>query len=123
MAEVDKYDDEEAILVETEKERKSAPVRPSAHRLCRGGIVMEMCYITFRSVTYAQRGEQVLRWSGLSCNVQRTPKWMEEQGCGYCLRLRREAVRRAAEILQQSKVPFRKIYIPGADGAMREMVL
>ena len=63
---------------------------------------MEMCYITFRSVTYAQRGEQVLRSAGIGSNLQRTPKWMQEQGCGYCLRLRLDQVQRAVEQLRQS---------------------
>ena len=30
---------------------------------------MEMCFITFRSVTYAQRGEQVLRSAGIGSNL------------------------------------------------------
>ena len=45
------------------------------------------CFITFRSVTFAQRGESELKRVGISCNIQRTPRWMEEQGCGYSLRV------------------------------------
>ena len=37
---------------------------------------MEICYITFRSVTYAQRGERVLSGSGIGSTLQRTPKWV-----------------------------------------------
>ena len=69
---------------------------------------MEMCYITFRSVTYAQRGERVLMGAGIGCTLQRTPKWMEQQGCGYCLRLRPEGVHRAVELLRQKNVAFVK---------------
>ena len=44
---------------------------------------MKKCIITFRSVTPAQRAEEVLRRAGVECSIQRTPKWMEEKGCGY----------------------------------------
>ena len=30
---------------------------------------MEKCYITFRSVTYAQRGERVLQGAGIRCTL------------------------------------------------------
>ena len=54
---------------------------------------MRFCYITFRSVTPAQKGEGVLRRAGVDCTMQRTPRWMEEQGCGYSLRLRHRSHR------------------------------
>ena len=37
---------------------------------------MKFYYITFRSVTYAQRGEQILHKEGIRCTLLRTPKWM-----------------------------------------------
>ena len=38
---------------------------------------MRSDYITFRSVTVAQRGERLLRSGGIDCVLQRTPRWME----------------------------------------------
>lgn len=84
---------------------------------------MEICYITFRSVTYAQRGERVLQGAGIGCTLQRTPKWMEQQGCGYCLRLRMGVVHRAVELLRQKQVPLRRVYVSQGDGKMKEMGL
>ena len=84
---------------------------------------MEMCYITFRSVTYAQRGERILMGAGIGCTLQRTPKWMEQQGCGYCLRLRMGDVHRAVELLRQKQVPLRRVYVQNSDGRMKEMGL
>ena len=84
---------------------------------------MEICYITFRSVTYAQRGERVLQRAGIGCTLQRTPKWMEQQGCGYCLRLRQPEVSRAVELLRQKQVPLRRVYVSQGDGKMKEMGL
>ena len=66
--------------------------------------------ITFRSVTYAQRGEAALRSAGIRCNLGRAPRDMEERGCGYRLRLSREDVYRALEVLRSKQIPFRKVY-------------
>lgn len=71
---------------------------------------MKHCLITFRSVTPAQRAEQVLRQGGFICSLQRTPKWMEQQGCGYSLRIRCDDGAAAAAILQKHRIAFRKIY-------------
>ena len=84
---------------------------------------MEECYITFRSVTFAQRGERILEQSAIRCRLQRTPKWMEEQGCGYCLRLAESSVRRAVELLRRSQVPLRRVYVRREGDVWKEMVL
>ena len=65
---------------------------------------MKSCMITFRSVTPAQRGEGLLRRTGMDCSIQRTPRWMEEQGCGYSLRIRCQDVMPALEILRANDV-------------------
>lgn len=77
---------------------------------------MRSCCVTFRSVTFAQRGESVLRRGGIGCSLQRTPRWMEEQGCGYCLRIRPEDARQAVELLNRMQVPYRKLYTQSPDG-------
>ena len=82
---------------------------------------MDRCFVTFRSVTFAQRGEQILKKAGIGCRLQRTPKWMEEQGCGYCLVLEKVQLFRAAERLRQAQVPFRKLYLSHGDGALEEV--
>lgn len=81
---------------------------------------MKFFYITFRSVTYAQRGEQVLMKAGHRCILLRTPKWMEQQGCGYCLRLWTQDVRPALEALRTAQVPLRKVYLQARDGQLEE---
>ena len=53
---------------------------------------MKQYMITFRSITFAQRGERSLGKRGISCTVGRTPKWMEQQGCGYSLRIKTEDI-------------------------------
>ncbi len=84
---------------------------------------MNQYYITFRSVTFAQRGERVLQGEGLWCTLQRTPKWMEQQGCGYSLRLRTGDIDTAVNLLQRSRIPWRKVYVQGEGGSLEEVAL
>ena len=82
---------------------------------------MKDCFVTFRSVTAAQRGESTLRRSGVDVSLQRTPRWMEEQGCGYSLRLRRADMARAKATLKNAGIAFRKIYIQMENGSFEEL--
>ena len=84
---------------------------------------MKSCMITFRSVTPAQRGEGLLRRAGLDCGIQRTPRWMEEQGRGYSLRIRCQDIMPALEILRANDVSFRKVYLKRENGKMEELAL
>ena len=83
---------------------------------------MEMNFITFRSVTPAQRGQRALQQAGVSCTLLRTPRWMEERGCGYCLRLRPGDTDRAVALLRQAKLSFSKVYTD-VDGRVEELRL
>lgn len=84
---------------------------------------MRIFYITFRSVTYAQRGERILQGNGIRCTLRRTPRWMEQQGCGYCLRLGADSVRTALQQLQKEGIPYRKVYLQGRDRQLEEMTV
>jgi hypothetical protein len=84
---------------------------------------MKYCLITFRSVTPAQRGESILRRAGIDCALSRTPRQMEEQGCGYSLRLRPVDGARAAAILRQQQVSFRKAYLWAENNLLEEMLV
>lgn len=84
---------------------------------------MRSYFITFRSVTFAQRGESVLRRAGIDCSMQRTPRWMEEQGCGYCIRVRERNMPRAVELLRGKQVNFRRMYLQLPGGETEEVAL
>ena len=84
---------------------------------------MDVYFITFRSVTLAQRGERVLGEEGMRAALTRTPRWMEEKGCGYCLRLRCYDVGPWTEVLRRRGVPFRRVYIRQSDGEIREVTV
>ena len=84
---------------------------------------MKYCMITFRSVTPAQRAECEIKGLGLFCALQRTTRRMEEQGCGYSLRLRLQDAPRAVSRLREKEIPFRKTYLLQEDGKTEEMRL
>lgn len=79
-------------------------------------------FITFRSVTPAQRGEQLLRRQGFRCILQRTPRWMQENGCGYCLRLTTDRIREVKSLLDGAGLPYRKIYRLNREGDTEEVL-
>lgn len=84
---------------------------------------MKLYYITFRSVTFAQRAEKVLLAGEIHCTLQRTPRWMEAQGCGYALRIWTRDPETAAQLLKSHNIPMRRLYIQTAAGELEEMFL
>ncbi len=79
---------------------------------------MAVYMITFRSVTYAQRGEGMLRNAHIRCSLSRTPRWMEEQGCGYALRVYCEDVQQALALLRRENIAIRRVYAQNGDGML-----
>ncbi len=71
---------------------------------------MSMDCITFRSITPAQRGQRTLRQGGVEASLQRTPRRMEQRGCGYCLRIRSTELHRAIRLLNQAGIEFQNIF-------------
>lgn len=84
---------------------------------------MKDCLITFRSITPVQRAESILKQAGIRCSLQRTPKWMEEKGCGYSLKVPAGHLQTVIELLKAQNVPYRKIYCVRQNGTTEEMVL
>ena len=84
---------------------------------------MRSYFVTFRSVTYAQRAERILKDGGLRCTLQRSPSVLEERGCGYGLKLRQQDGPGAMALLRRAGVPLRKVYIWDADGRAEEAIL
>ena len=72
--------------------------------------------ITFRSITFAQRGERILRKVGIETKLSRTPKILAQRGCGYCLYVSAGYAPAAAELLNSEEVPFVAVYGQGRQG-------
>lgn len=84
---------------------------------------MKRYFITFRSVTFAQRGERIFRRNGIRCTLRRTPKWMEEQGCGYSLLVDTRDISGTVALLERSRIPWRKVYLSREDGGLEEVTV
>ena len=84
---------------------------------------MDQCFISFRSVTLAQRAESVLKGEGYFCILQRSPKWMGQRGCSYALQVRRRDAAGCVTALQREQAAFSKVYCQYADGRREELVL
>ncbi len=84
---------------------------------------MKFYYVTFRSVTFAQRGEGLMNRAGIRCALLRTPRWMEAQGCGYALKIWTEDPAVGVELLRENGVPLRRVYAQRRDGQLEEVAL
>ena len=82
---------------------------------------MKKYLITFRSITPAQRAQRVLRSNGIQASIQRTPRWMEDRGCGYSLRMRYLDGERATQLLRQENLLFSRVFLE-EDGSFSEVV-
>ena len=80
-------------------------------------------FITFRSVTYAQRGERILSRAGFRCSIRRTQRWMAEMGCGYSLRVQTLQIEQAVGLLRAEQLPIGKVYWQREEGKLEETAL
>ena len=84
---------------------------------------MRFYFITFRSVTFAQRAEKLLQQKNIRVTLMRTPRWMEEQGCGYALKVWTNTVSEPVSLLRESRISLRKVYAQREDGELEEVRL
>lgn len=84
---------------------------------------MGLYYITFRSVTFAQRGEKLLAQRNLRVSLMRTPRWMEEQGCGYALKIWTRDLPAVLKLMQENGIRLRKVYAQREEGDLEEVKL
>ena len=81
---------------------------------------MKFCFITFRSVTFAQTGQKSLKRAGIDTILRRTPKGLEQRGCGYCLQLKSTLAAQAVAQLRREGVEFSKLYRFRENGSAEE---
>ena len=84
---------------------------------------MRFYFITFRSVTFAQRAEKLLQQKNIRVTLMRTPRWMEEQGCGYALKVWTNTVSESVSLLRENRISLRKVYAQREDGELEEVRL
>ena len=82
---------------------------------------MKSFFLTFRSITQAQRAERAFARVGMGVVLRRTPRGMEERGCGYGVEVKCPDLHSGLEVLRQEKIPFRKSYLLHGDGVVEEL--
>lgn len=82
---------------------------------------MKYCFITVRTLTAAQMAESQFRRNGLQCRIRRSPRWMEEQGCGYGIMVAFNDYNKCLSILNNNRIPYKKVYLKDENGKMEEL--
>jgi len=80
-------------------------------------------YITFRSVTFAQRAEKMLQKKNIRAGIMRTPRWMEEQGCGYALKIWVKDIAAVVRLLRENQIQLRRVYQYRGEGDLEEITV
>lgn len=75
-------------------------------------------FITFRSVTRAQRGEELLDQLGVNHQMLRAPKSIATQGCGYALAVSKQSLQRAVRGFKQNEIAYQRVYYQNDRGQM-----
>ena len=69
---------------------------------------MKTFFLTFRSITQAQRTERAFERAGMACVLRRTPRWMQERGCGYGVEVKCPDLKRRWRSCGGRRSPFAK---------------
>lgn len=81
-----------------------------------------ICYLIIcRSLTYAQRTAQVLERVGIPGWVQRSPKLISKEGCGYCVRIPERRLTDALTVLRREGMSPKQVFLQTAEGEYSEV--
>lgn len=83
---------------------------------------MKQIWISFRSLTYAQRAVRLLERRGISAALARLPQGVSKKGCGYALILRGRA-KEALDLLESERLPWGQSFERLDSGEFREVKL
>ena len=62
---------------------------------------MDFYLFSLRSITTAQRMQQILERTGIKAGIQRAPAMLSQKGCAYVLRVSAVRYRDALDLLKQ----------------------
>lgn len=83
---------------------------------------MEYYLLTTRTITQAQRMQQVLQRSGVRANIQRLPSGLSTQGCAYGVRVPKADGERALGLARAAGMRPQKMYV-FENGGFREVTM
>ena len=78
-------------------------------------------YVTFRSLTSAQRASFEASRHGVRATLIRTPKSLCSTGCGYALRVDQIFIQNTVKILRDANIRFEKILLSDRTGFGQEV--
>ena len=82
---------------------------------------MENYLIIARSVTYAQRMQNVLGWAGIRCRIFRAPRDLTDLGCAYAVQIQAADLSRALTTLHRASLDPVQIFMTQQKGLYREV--
>ena len=82
---------------------------------------MSEYYITFQSLTAAQRAAFALTKEGISAQLIRTPKQVSAYGCSYAIRIPADAKHRTELVFFQNQIVWERIFSVTKDWAVQEV--
>ena len=83
---------------------------------------MPQYWISFRSLTHAQRAARTLERNSITAIVSRLPQGVSPKGCGYAVIVRRQ-MRDAVRLLDEARIPSGMVFEQPEWGDFREVKL
>lgn len=81
---------------------------------------MKHYWISFRSLTYAQRAASLLERKGTTATIVRLPLHLTKRGCGYAVIVRGKILQ-ATVWLSEAKIPWSQVFERLESGEFREV--
>lgn len=83
---------------------------------------MPQYWISFRSLTHAQRAVRTLERNSITAIVSRLPQGVSPKGCGYAVIVRQQ-IRDAVRLLEEAQIPRGMVFEKTERGDFREVKL
>ena len=83
---------------------------------------MPQYWISFRSLTHAQRAARTLERNSITAIVSRLPQGVSPKGCGYAVVVRRR-IHDAVRLLEEAQIPRGMVFEKTERGDFREVKL
>jgi len=77
--------------------------------------------LSFRSLTYAQRGARILERAGITATVSKLPKGISTRGCAYGLVVSQRHLGRALSHLENAGLSPENLFLRREDGSYEEV--
>jgi len=79
------------------------------------------CLIVFRSITYAQNAQGLFAKNGILATIMRPPLKLGKGSCSYALKLDGKYLKKACDLLLQTRIKIIGLYKTGGDGQYQEV--